>query len=163
MSRRLLLLGGLLLLAACSEDRQLDMDRATSEIDRSLEATYDLDVGDVSCPDSVAAEDGTVFTCAVSIGGQPLTVDVHQQGDDGELRVVPTAAVLPVAEVQADLVEQLADRLDDPDARADCGPDAVRVVVPDRSFECEVTDGDTTRAVVVPVRDVDGSLTYRLR
>jgi hypothetical protein len=117
----------------------------------------------VRCPDSVTAEAGRTFTCSVSIAGQPLRVEVHQRGDDGELRVVPAAAVLPLAEVQADLVEQLADRLDDPDARADCGQEAVRVVVPGRSFECEVADGDTMRRVVVHVRDADGSLTYRLR
>ena len=124
---------------------------------------YDLEMGEVRCPDSVPAEDGRRFTCAVGIGGQPLTVDVRQQGDDGALRVVPTAAVLRMAEVEADLLEELADRLDDPEARADCGKDAVRVVVPERSFECRVTADDTVRIVIVHVRDVDGSLTFQLR
>jgi outer membrane murein-binding lipoprotein Lpp len=152
-----------LLLGGCSDTATLDMDRAGTEIARSLEATYDLDVEQVRCPESVPAEAGRHFTCSVRIAGQPLTVEVRQRGDEGELRVVPGAAVLRVAEVQADLLEQLADRLDDPDARADCGSDAVRVVVPGRSFECRVTTGGTVRVVDVDVRDVDGSLTFRLR
>jgi hypothetical protein len=154
---------GCALLGACSDQAELDMDRAATEIASSLEATYDLDIGPVRCPDSVPAEEGRSFTCTVQVGGQPLTVRVGQRDDEGALRVTPTAAVLRVAEVQADLLERLADRLDDPDARAVCGPTPVRVVEPGRAFSCKVAAGSTTRSVVVRVRDVDGSLTFELR
>ena len=151
------------LLGACSDQAKLDMDEAGAQIASSLEATYDLDIGAVRCPDSVPAEEGRSFTCTAPVGGQPLTVRVRQRDDDGALRVTPTAAVLRVAEVQADLLERLADRLDDPDARAVCGPAPVRVVEPGRAFECKVAAGGTTRSVVVRVRDVDGSLTFELQ
>jgi hypothetical protein len=139
------------------------MGRARSEIARSLEKTYAVDVGPVRCPDSVRAEDGRTFTCSVTISGQPLTVDVRQRGDEGDLRVVPTAAVLRTAQVQADLLDELADRLHDREAKADCGHDPVRVVPPDRSFECRVSAGGVIRVVIVHVRDVNGSLTFELR
>jgi hypothetical protein len=111
----------------------------------------------------VVADDGRRFTCTVVVGGQPLTVEVIQEGDGGQLQVVPKAAVLSTAEVQADLLEELADRIDDPDAVADCGEAPVRVVAPARSFECRVEAGEAVRTVRVRVRDVDGSLTFQLR
>jgi hypothetical protein len=152
----------LVAVAACAGDAKLEMGSARSEIARSLERTYDLDVDDVRCPDSVPAEDGQRFTCTVTIGGQPLTVAVRELGADGRLRVAPTAAVLLTAQVQADLLEELADRLDDPRAKANCGRAPVRVVLPGRSFECRVADGGSIRVVIVNVRDVNGSLTFQL-
>jgi hypothetical protein len=150
-------------LAACSNQAKLDMARARGEIARSLSSTYAVDVGPVRCPGSVEAEDGGTFTCTVTISGQPLTVDVRQRGDDGSLHVATTAAVLRTAQVQADLLDELAARLHDKDAKADCGHDPVRVVVPGRSFECRVSAGGSIRPVIVHVRDVNGSLTFELR
>jgi hypothetical protein len=150
-------------LAGCSNQAKLDMAKARSEIARSLSSTYAVDVGPVRCPGSVDAEDGGTFTCTVTISQQPLTVDVHQRGDEGTLRVVPTAAVLRTAQVQADLLDRLAGQLHDDHAKADCGHDPVRVVVPGRSFECRVGAGGSIRSVIVHVRDVNGSLTFELR
>jgi hypothetical protein len=152
-----------LVLAGCRDEAKLDMARARSQIARSLESTYAIDVGPVRCPDSVEAKDGGRFACTVTVSGQPLTVDVRQQADGGALRVHPTAAVLRVAQVQADLLDELADRLHDDRAKADCGRDPVRVVPPDRSFECRVSAGGSIRVVIVHVRDVNGSLTFELR
>ncbi|MBV9953218.1 MAG: DUF4333 domain-containing protein [Acidimicrobiia bacterium] len=149
--------------AGCGSQAHLDMAKARSEIARSLSSTYAVDVGAVRCPGTVDAEDGGTFACTVSISGQPLTVDVHQRGDAGALRVVPTAAVLRVAQVQADLLDRLAEQLRDGHAKADCGHDPVRVVVPGRSFECQVSAKGTIRSVIVHVRDVNGSLTFELR
>jgi hypothetical protein len=108
-------------------------------------------------------KDGGTFSCTVTISGQPLTVDVRQRSDGGSLRVLPTAAVLRTAQVQADLLHELAARLHDKDAKADCGHDPVRVVVPGRSFECRVSASGSIRPVIVHVRDVNGSLTFELR
>jgi hypothetical protein len=150
-------------LGACGGQAHLDMARARSEIARSLSSTYAVDVGSVRCPRTVDAEDGGTFSCTVTISGQPLTVDVRQRGDGGNLRVTPTAAVLRVAQVRADLLDRLAAQLHDEDAEADCGHDQVRVVVPGRSFECRVSAGGAIRPVNVHVRDVNGSLTFELR
>jgi hypothetical protein len=78
-------IGAAILLSRAAGRSQLDMATVESEIasrlsDRSGVATT------VDCPDSVAIEAGTTFTCtATAADGSTATVVVHQDDDQGNL------------------------------------------------------------------------------
>jgi len=158
------LVAGLTLLAAsgCSRTARLDMAKARLEITRSLTSTFDLPVTDTRCPDKAEVKAGASFRCQVRIADQPLTVRVVQRDDEGNLRVVPTAAVLVLAKVRTDLMATLAAQLKKKGVRVDCGTARVKVAPPGSTFTCKVSDGRTRKTVTVRVRDAAGSLTYTL-
>jgi hypothetical protein len=77
--------GAALLLSRTAGRSQLDMATVESEIAARLADRTGLSTT-VDCPDSVAIEAGTTFTCtATSADGSTATVVVHQDDDQGNL------------------------------------------------------------------------------
>lgn len=151
-----------LALAACSGSNGLDVEGARTQIGRSLRNAYDLPVSTVRCPDDVELQKGSRFRCTVRIGGRPLGVTVTQRSADGDLRVVPDAAVLRTPRVEADAARRMASQFDRPSVTVECGPPAVRVLAPRSTFTCTASDGTDRQVLTIRVRDVNGSLTYTL-
>jgi Domain of unknown function (DUF4333) len=77
----------MLALVACSPDKQVDTDRAESEIKRSLSSQTGDPVQTVRCPDEVKAEQGERFRCDATVSdGSIVRVVVTQTDDDGGVR-----------------------------------------------------------------------------
>lgn len=77
--------GAAVLLSRAASRSQLDMATVESEIATQLSGRTGLGTT-VDCPDSVAIEAGTSFTCtATSADGSTATVVVHQDDDQGNL------------------------------------------------------------------------------
>lgn len=77
--------GAALLLSRTAGRSQLDMATVESEIAARLADRTGLSTT-VDCPDEVAIEAGTTFTCtATSADGSTATVVVHQDDDQGNL------------------------------------------------------------------------------
>ena len=159
------LVGVALLMTAvtgCRQPDQLDMGRAERRIATSLNQAYGLPVAQVRCPDEVDVRSGATFACTVRISNRPLTVRVTQRNGDGDLRVEATSAVLVMAKVREELKETLGKQLKKTNLKAGCGSASLRIVAPGGTFECKVSDGTTSRAVTVRVRDGSGSLSFTL-
>jgi hypothetical protein len=65
--------------------KSLDSEELEADLVAELapQLQVDEDIVDVSCPDDVEVEAGTVFDCDASAGEQALTVEVELTDDDG--------------------------------------------------------------------------------
>lgn len=159
--RRLALTAAGLAIAACSLSDDLDMEKAESALRSEVARFYGVEVEAVDCPEKVAMEEGTTFTCTATVAGQELPVTARQDDDDGNVTFEATAAVIDVAAKTAEL--QAAITEDNPGAhlRLYCGEETVLVVEPGGTFDCLLEGPDLpARAVVVTVQDVDGATSF---
>jgi Domain of unknown function (DUF4333) len=77
----------LLVATGCNVDKQIDTDRAASDIKRTLSAESAGNVRSVRCPDKVAAEKGARFRCvATASDGSRIRIVVTQTNSDGGVR-----------------------------------------------------------------------------
>lgn len=151
------------LAGGCGQPARLDGEAVEERIRGEIEHAHPVEVSNVDCGDELEVGAGRSFSCSVAIEPDAeLSVDVRQVDGAGRLEVVPEEAVIVADEVEADIVEVLADRFERDDATVTCAGPEVRVERPDATFECEARDGDETRTVVVRVRDERGGLTYTL-
>lgn len=153
----------IVLVAACGSPARLDVERSEARIRTSLARAYRLEVTAVRCPEDIPVEQGATFTCAASVEGARVRVEVLQRDGEGALRVEPVAAVIVTSALIDDVQKVLADRFERTDAAVSCPGPAVRVVAPGAVIRCSAVDGTERKMIAVRVRDVSGSLTYTLR
>ncbi len=137
----------------------------SKELESVLVATQrrsspDLPVGPASCPAGVPATDAATLECTVSVDGvpAPYAVTIRQTDQPGGLRyeVRPAKAILQVSKV-VDAIERSASS----PARVECGPTRVRVVDVGATFDCSLSEGQTTRTVRVRVETVEGNVSFK--
>jgi hypothetical protein len=151
-----------LALGGCGRPAVLDTERTEARIADSLAARFDVEVGEVECPEEVEVDEGATFSCTASVDGGEVDVDVEQRDGDGALEVTPRQAVLVVDRVASDITDVLADRFSRDDVEVTCAGGPVRVEEPGATFACTAVDGPQEVAVEVRVRDARGALTYAL-
>ncbi len=166
MARRaaalLILVGVLVSAPGCARGEVLDGERTADTVRLRLEATYGVDVEEVSCPHEVEVDDGGEFRCRARVGNSVIDVEVVQTDGRGTLQIAAEAALLSTPAVEADVASVLADRFGRDEVEVTCEGPEVRVEEPDATFTCEAIDGDETEQVEVRVHDASGALTYAL-
>jgi hypothetical protein len=72
--------------AAGCGTKNVNTDKAASEIEKGLIQQLGVKGVEVSCPDDVEAKEGDTFECTAKSQGESATISVHQQDDDGNIR-----------------------------------------------------------------------------
>lgn len=121
--------------------------------------------GEPLCPSKVKQQAGLTFTCTIPVGGKSLTYEVTQKDGKGNVRIMPTKAVISRAKAVATLKDRLAKG--NPEAisiAVDCGKEALLILAPAATFRCAVTvvnpEGTETGSISVKVDDVRGNVTF---
>lgn len=161
----LVALAGAGFMAACGEEADVADPGAEAEAGVQAVLVERLDAEPeeivVTCPDDLAVEPGTTFTCAVSVTeAEPVDVDLAV-GADGvvELR----RAVVPTGAAETYLEDELTGPAEGP-VTVDCGDVPLLVADVGDELECDVTRSDdgSIRPVVVTVLTLDGTVRYRV-
>lgn len=159
----LVLLGGLALLASgCSsgDTKQLNLGKAEQAIRKLTLGAYGAEarVGGVTCPKQVSQKQGSVFTCAIAIDGQPLLMALRQKDNKGNVRIDQVQAVI-FNQKAAAFVATYANQNGTPTRSVSCGQNAVATRTPGERFSCtvEYTDG-TTGVAQLQVKDTNGKV-----
>lgn len=136
-------------------------DAITTELQPHLDPET---ITSVECPDGIAPDSGSQFTCVAHAADASFDVEVTQKDDHGEIEFAPTDAVIITAVVEADLDTRLHEAYDQPgnvmDLDVDCGGPRVRVLAPGDTFDCEVTADESIFIERVSVVDTAGTVSY---
>lgn len=121
-----------------------------------VRTTYpDLAFGNVACPERVAKQPGTTFSCTVQLPGAFLVVDGTVSSANGTVALTAAQAVLPKAQL-----EQFVAANTSLPATVDCGPAPFRVARPNQVVVCRAALADgTARTVELTVADTAGNVT----
>jgi len=133
----------------------LDVRSTEGQISDHLASTYGVAAPPVDCPAGVAVKAGKTFDCSTTVEGQPLTVHVTLNDDQGHLTVSPAAAVVVVAKIVA------AIQSSEPKATVACGPRRVLVEQPHASFDCTAATAAGPVTYRVTVGDLAGHVSYQ--
>lgn len=147
--------------ASCG-DRHLQMDNVEGLV-RDWFARDEMVVESVDCPSEVEVEVGGHFECTVKLEGvedfQPA-IRITMTDDEGNVDMER----IDMVAISALLEEQIRGRVAEQTGRSvevDCGVQ-VRKPVPGRSFECDVTDGDTSHRARVTFEDDQGNVDWTI-
>ncbi len=161
-----LLLGGLVVGALLLFGTKiLDSTEAEQLISQATEEQAGVAPTDVSCPSDIEAEAGATFVCTASLEGQPISFEVTQTDDDGNVEVASVNSFVDVATVEASLTEQLAEAAGVPVVSI-CHTDGHSVLVDGvgTRIPCTVSNAeDATDSVEVAATvDEDGTVSYEV-
>ena len=156
-------LGLAVVLGACSsEDRVAEAEEVlAAALGERLSGAEARQVS-VTCPDNASLDTGSTLHCDVAVGedaGQSVAFTI-----DDESGVELASAVIPTADLEAYLVDELTPPAEGP-VEVDCGDDTVLVESVGGTVTCEVvraSDGSRFE-VVVEVTAVDGTVTYEVQ
>jgi hypothetical protein len=167
--RLVLLVGGLVVLTACSPPGRgkppppavvfagADVQRT---IDAELPRTFDgLRVGAARCPDLLDPQQDKPVSCSVTVEGLPVRVRVDRVGTD-RFKVATDQAVIPVARLEASM-QPAVSKQGGQSFAVDCGDEAVKVFDPPGKVRCVATPArGAPVALVVTVSDKAGNYTF---
>jgi hypothetical protein len=107
-------------------------------------------VSSVSCPTGLAMKRGHDFSCTLRFDdGQKLEIKVKQTDDDGHVEWEPVSRVIPIHDVEGQLVKTW------PDVKLTCEGKHELIVVTGETMPCTAEHGGTKSAFDV-VSDGDG-------
>jgi hypothetical protein len=142
--------------------RMVQPESVQQEIVRITQTAVGVVPADVRCPDEIRAEAGGTFACTATVDGQPVTYDVRQTDDQGNLTITYDR-LLKVAEVEGVIAQQVGADVEVA-VTVDCPPADRTVVVnaPGTPIACtatNATDPSDSAAINVTVAD-DGTPSY---
>jgi hypothetical protein len=156
-----LLVGGLVLLAACSSpsDPTVNLSKAEPGLQKVIKTKWfpSLDVGAVTCPTTkIARSKGKVSTCTVMVEKEPVQFRVVQTNGQGGIAPLRYEAILSTTRAEAFIAKKIPDV-----ATVNCGTAAYFVRKPGRQFHCAVTATNGRPAqVYFRVDDPKGNITF---
>ena len=154
-----LVVGGILLFG----DKTLDTAAAETQISQLVVQETGATPTDVQCPADVVVEAGAAFTCTAALEDQPLTFEVSQTDNQGNVEIQGQNTFVVVSELQTSLAEAVgADA--DVAVTAECAADGHTVLVdavgtPITCTVTNTTNADDSAQVNATV-DADGSVSY---
>lgn len=173
-SRRRVTFGAAALLAAGATltacgGSTLDAEKLNETIVSQVNATDPNVTVTVDCPSGIKPEAGGTFDCPATVDGQPLTLTVTQEDDQGNVKYVADSSILSVAEVQSKITTQLTEQV--PGTwQITCPTTGTTYIVatPNTVFDCTVAgtspEGvEQTGTVAVTVTDTDSNITWALK
>lgn len=143
---------------ACGETT-IDQDKAETFISKTVGDQAGVRVKTVTCPDDVKAKKGDTFTCVVTgKDGTKGDVTVVQRDDEGNVRV--SAPFLHMREAE-DSIEQEIKKQANVAVTVTCP----EVFVPKKgaTFDCEGSDGNRTRTIVVTTTNSSGNFNFKVK
>jgi hypothetical protein len=140
----------------------LDEAKVQAEIVRITHDASGLDPTDVHCPTNVALHAGDVSTCTAQLDGQPVTYEVRQGDDKGNVHIQSSGFVV-VDTIEKTLVERVGQSTDTT-VTATCA-DGKKVVVGGKgtTIACTVVntaDPTDTLPVTATVSDDKGTVDF---
>lgn len=148
-------------LTGCAQSK-LDTARAQRKIPAQLAAVYrPAAVGSMSCtPRKVALKPGGTFRCNTAIDGQPVSVQVVEDDDKGNVSFHLDKAVVVTQRASHELASNLAHQQRAGKVAVACpGPNA-RVLAVGQAFDCRVTFAGSVTPYRVFACDLRGTLKY---
>jgi Domain of unknown function (DUF4333) len=140
----------------------LDESRIQSEIVRITQDAAGVAPTDVTCPADVTVEVGAVFTCTATLDGQPVTYEVKQDDDKGNVHI-NSSGFVAVDKIEGVLAERMKAKAG-VDVTASCaGGRKVVVGGPGTKVDCTVTntaDPTDTLDVSGTVADKNGTIDF---
>ncbi len=140
----------------------LDEAKVQTEIVRITHDASGLDPTDVHCPSNVPLHAGDVSTCTAQLDGQPVSYQVRQEDDKGNVHIQSSGFVVvaPIEKTLADRVGQNTDTT----VTATCA-DGKKVVVGGKgtTIQCTVVntaDPTDTLPVTATVSDDEGTVDF---
>jgi hypothetical protein len=142
--------------------RMVQPESVQQEIVRVTETAVGVTPADVRCPEEIRAEAGGTFACTATVDGQPVTYDVRQTDDQGNLTITYDR-LLKVDEVESVIAQQVGTDVEVA-VNVDCPPADRTVVVnaPGTPIACtatNATDPSDSAAITVTVA-ADGTPSY---
>ena len=142
--------------------RMVEPESVQQEIVRITQTAVGVAPADVRCPDEIRAEAGGTFACTATVDGQPVTYNVRQTDDQGNLTITYDR-LLKVAEVEGVIADQVGTDVEVA-VNVDCPPADRTVVVnaPGTPIACtatNATDPSDSAAINVTVA-ADGTPSY---
>ena len=86
--------------------RSVEPESVQQEIVRITQTAVGVVPADVRCPAEIRAQAGGTFACTATVDGQPVTYDVRQDDDQGNLTITYDR-LLKVAEVEGVIAQQV--------------------------------------------------------
>jgi hypothetical protein len=142
--------------------RMVEPESVQQEIVRITQTAVGVAPADVRCPEEIRAEAGGTFACTATVEGQPVTYNVRQTDDQGNLTITYDR-LLKVAEVEGVIAEQVGTDVEVA-VNVDCPPADRTVIVnaPGTPIACtatNATDPSDSAAINVTVA-ADGTPSY---
>lgn len=159
-----LLVAGLVLLAACSDEAgTLDQAATQRAVAKAVGGEVDAKVTSAACERPIDRKEGATFTCDVTLtGAGELPVTVTQLDDEGKLDVEPEAAVVERERIASELKASLKDQFQR-SFQVACDDDAATAVrKPGSTSTCTARDATSRRTVTVTVTDTAGTLAFEV-
>ena len=142
--------------------RTVEPESVQQEIVRITRTAVGVVPADVRCPDDIRAQAGGTFACTATVDGQPVTYQVRQTDDQGNLTITHDR-LLKVAEVQGVIAQQIGDDIEVP-VDVECPPAdrAVIVNAPGTPIACTATNAadPTDSAAITVTVAADGTPSY---
>ena len=142
--------------------RTVQPESVQQEIVRITQTAVGVVPADVTCPAEIRAEAGGTFACTATVDGQPVTYNVRQDDDQGQLTITYDR-LLKVDEVEGVIAAHVGNDVEVP-VNVECPPADRTVVVnaPGTPIACTVTNADDpsdSAAITVTVA-ADGTPSY---
>lgn len=156
-----LLVGSLVLLAACSSnsDPNVDLTKAEPGLEKVIRKEWfpSLEVGAVTCPTKkLARSKGKVSTCTVVVENEPVRFKVIQTNGQGGIAPLRFEAILSTAKAEEFISGNVRDL-----ATVSCGDEPYFVRAPGKEFSCDVTANNGRQAeVFYEVVDPKGNIRF---
>ncbi len=140
----------------------LDEGKVQSEIVRITQEAAGVAPTDVKCPADVKLEAGGTSTCTATLDGQPVSYEVKQDDDKGNVHI-NSSGFVAVDKIESVLAQRMQEKAG-VEVTADCaGGKKVVVGGPGTKVECTVTnkaDPSDTLQVTGTVTGTDGSVDF---
>ena len=154
-----LIVGGILLFG----DKTLDTAAAETQISQLVVQETGVTPTDVSCPTDITAEAGNTFSCTAALEGQPLTFEVSQTDDQGNVEIQGQNTFVVIEDLQASLADAVGTDVGVA-VTAECPADGHTVLIDAVGTPITCTVTNTTNAddnaQVNATVDAQGSVSY---
>lgn len=143
--------------------RTVEPESVKSEIVRITQAAVAVAPTDIQCPTEIKAETGGTFVCTATVDGQPVTYNVRQDDDQGNL-TINYDRLIKMTELEG-AVAGLVGKDVEVDVAVACEP-AGRIVLvnstPNTPIACTATNAaDATDSAAITVKvAADGTPSY---
>jgi hypothetical protein len=143
--------------------RTVEPESVQREIVRITETAVKVTPADVRCPAEIKAQAGGTFACTATVDGPPVTYNVRQDDDQGNL-TINYDRLIKITELESTVAAQVGKDIDVP-VNVTCEPAGRTVLVnstPNTPIACTATNkGDSTDSAAITVKvSADGTPSY---
>ncbi len=117
----------------------------------------------VTCPANISLKAGGTFQCTGEVAGQPLTVDVKQKDDQGNVDFEAEQSLIELTKAQDAISADLTKKAKVAVTTSCPGPGGATWFVgkAGATFTCTATAGSESIKAIVTVKDNNGNITWK--